>query len=340
MKKFKKVLLLLVVLFSLTGCTKYMQYDGEKKDVVAPETGQRMVENILCKTTKTEETFETIKNEKIKEYQTQLDKNSITQEEFDDKVLKLNEKFSYADTVSCSSFKVTSGGYEGIWTSVFVKPLAFCIVKIGEFTKNYGWAIIITTILIRLVMYPLTKKTAMQSENMKKAQSKLEKLELKYRNRNDQESLMRKNQEMMAIYKEYNINPLSGCLFALIQIPLFFAFYEALYRLPVVFEEKFLGVDLGLTVSTALANGKIYYIIVSILVVLVTYYSFKLNSATNTANEQMKQMKSMTTFSTIMIGIASFTVSLGIALYWIINSGFTIIQNLIVKRSKKNDHIV
>lgn len=145
---------------------------------------------------------------------------------------------------------------------------------------------------------------------------------------------------MMAIYKEHNINPLSGCLFALIQIPLFFAFYEALYRLPVVFEEKFLGVDLGLTVSAALANGKIYYIIVSILVVLVTYYSFKLNSATNTANEQMKQMKSMTTFSTIMIGIASFTVSLGIALYWIINSGFTIIQNLIVKRSKKNDHIV
>ena len=58
MKKFKKVLLLLVVLFSLTGCTKYMQYDGEKKNVVAPETGQRMVENILCKTTKTEETLE------------------------------------------------------------------------------------------------------------------------------------------------------------------------------------------------------------------------------------------------------------------------------------------
>lgn len=340
MNKIKKILLLFVVLFSLTGCTKYMQYDDEKKNVIDNETGQRMVENILCKTDKTISTYERIKNTKIEEYKQQLDENKITEEDYISKLEKINNKFSYEDTVLCSSFKVTSGGYEGIWTSVFVKPLAFCIIKIGELTKNYGWAIIITTILIRLIMYPITLKTAMQSENMKKAQSKLEKLELKYRNRNDQESLMRKNQEMMAIYKEYNINPVSGCIFALIQIPLFFAFYEALYRLPVVFEEKFLGVDLGLTVSTALANGKIYYIIVTLLVVLVTYYSFKLNSATNTANEQMKQMKSMTTFSVIMIGIASFTVSLGIALYWIINSGFTILQNLIVKRSKKNDHII
>lgn len=340
MNKIKKILLLFVVLFSLTGCTKYMQYEDDKKNVIDDQTGQRMVQNILCKTENTVSTFDRIKNIKIDEYKKELEENKITEEDFNSKVEKLNKQFSYENTVSCSSFKVTSGGYEGIWTSVFVKPLAFFIVKIGEFTKNYGWAIIIVTILIRLVMYPLTQKTAMQSENMKKAQSKLEKLESKYRNRNDQESLMRKNQEMMAIYKEYNINPLSSCLFALIQIPLFFAFYEALYRLPVVFEEKFLGVDLGLTVSTALANGKFYYIIVTILVVLVTYYSFKLNSATNTANEQMKQMKSMTTFSTIMIGIASFSVSFGIALYWIINSGFTILQNLMVKRSKKNDHII
>ena len=82
----------------------------------------------------------------------------------------------------------------------------------------------------------------MQSENMKKAQSKLEKLESKYRNRNDQESQMMKAQEMMKIYKDYNINPMAGCLFAFIQIPLFFAFYEALYRLPVILEENFFGI--------------------------------------------------------------------------------------------------
>ena len=70
-----------------------------------------------------------------------------------------------------------------------------------------------------MVTLRLTKKTAMQSENMKLAQPELTKLEKKYKNRNDQESLMMKNQEMLGIYKKYNINPMSGCLFAFIQIP-------------------------------------------------------------------------------------------------------------------------
>jgi len=335
----KKFLVVALVLTSLTGCTKYMRYD-DKKNVVDNSTGQRIVENILCKTDSTEKTYERLKQDKIKEFDKQLEEKSISQEQYDDQIKKLDEQFKIDDIVECSEFTINSGKYEGIWTSVFVKSLAFLIVKIGEVTKNYGWAIVLVTILIRLIMYPVTKKTAMQSENMKKAQSKLEKLEMKYRNRNDQEALMLKNQEMLKIYKEYNINPLSGCLFAFIQIPLFFAFYEALYRLPVVLEENFLGVNLGLTVSTALANGKFYYLIAVILVVLVTYFSFKLNSTANITNDQQKQMKMMTIFAVFMIGTAAFSVSLGIALYWIINSSFTIIQNLLVKRRKKNDNII
>lgn len=66
MKKFKKVLLLLVVLFSLTGCTKYMQYDSEKKDVVAPETGQRMVENIYVRLQKQKKHLRQLKMKKLK----------------------------------------------------------------------------------------------------------------------------------------------------------------------------------------------------------------------------------------------------------------------------------
>lgn len=80
-------------------------------------------------------------------------------------------------------------------------------------------------------MYPITKKSAMQSENLKKAQNDLQKLEKKYAGKQDQESMMQKSQEMMLIYKKYNINPMSGCIFALIQIPLFFAFYEAMNRI-------------------------------------------------------------------------------------------------------------
>ena len=336
MTKLKKILLVLLVIVLSTGCTQYKTYND--KPVSVTSTGQKVVDNILCKTEETEKQYNDLKNNYIEDLNVQLQQATITQEEYDTKVNELNEIFNIDDVTYCSEFKIFEGN-DGLWTTLFVKTLAWVIIKIGTFTKNFGWAIILVTILIRLALYPVTKKTAMQSENMKKAQGKLEKLEEKYRNRSDQESQMMKAQEMMKIYKDYNINPMSGCLFAFIQIPLFFAFYEALYRLPVVLEENFFGINLGITPSVAFANGQYYYIIFILLVIIATYFSFKLNSSTNPAGEQAKQMKMMSNISIIMISIASISISTGIALYWIVNSTFTIIQNLLVKRSSKNDHI-
>lgn len=336
MNKLKKISIILLLFFLTTGCTKYKTYN--KEPVTISETGQKVVENILCKTDETIIQYEKLKETRINEISLKLQNSEISQEEYDNEINKINEAFNLENTSSCNEFKIFSGN-DGLWTTLFVKTLAWLIIKIGTFTKNYGWAIIIVTLLIRLFLYPITKKTAMQSENMKKAQSKLEKLEMKYRNRNDQESQMMKAQEMMKIYKDYNINPMSGCLFAFIQIPLFFAFYEALYRLPVVLEENFFFINLGITPITAIKNGQFYYIIFIVLVILATYFSFKLNSSINPTGEQAKQMKMMSNISLIMISIASFSISTGIALYWIVNSSFTIVQNLLVKRSAKNDHI-
>ena len=234
----------------------------------------------------------------------------------------------------CSKLSLNNTKYDGIWTTVFVKPLAIIIVKVGELTKNYGLSILLITIIIRLILYPITKKTAMQSENMKNAKPELDKLEKKYENKTSQDDLMRKSQEMMMIYKKYNINPMTGCLFSLIQIPLFFAFFEAMNRLPAIFEENFLGLELGTSPLIGLQNGHYYYLILVVLVVLATYFSFKLNSTASMTPEAEKQMKMMSNFSIIFIGIASISMSAGIELYWIANSTFTIIQNLIVKRGK------
>lgn len=337
MNKKKKIVLVLLAMVLLTGCTKYKTYD--KKPVTISSTGQRVVENILCKTEETISQYEDLKKQELDKLNEKLNNQEISQEEFDNKVKDVEENFSIPDVPMCSDFTIVGGNDNGLWVTVFVKTLSWLIIKIGTVTKNYGWAIILVTLLIRLALYPLTKKTAMQSENMQAAKSKLDKLENKYRNRNDQESQMMKAQEMMKIYKDYNISPMSGCLFALIQIPLFFAFYEALYRLPVVLEENFFGINLGLTPGTAILSGKWYYIIFIILVIAATYFSFKLNSTAAPVGEQQKQMKMMTNFSVIMISIASITISSGIALYWIVNSSFTIVQNLLVKRRKKNANI-
>ena len=137
----------------------------------------------------------------------------------------------------------------------------------------------------------------------------------------------------LLIYKKNNISPMSGCLFGFIQLPLFMAFYEALYRLPAIFEGKFLVYDLGLTPLIAIQSGKWYYMILVVLVFVVTFYSFKLNTGASMSKEQESSMKMMRNITLVMIGTASLSVSTAISLYWITNSTFTIIQNLIVKRS-------
>ena len=304
-----KILATAFVAISLTGCTKILK-DG-KQPVQNPETGQNLVQNILCQP----------------EEQTTID-------------IYKEHNIDLEKLPKCKNYKITSNGYEGLWTTLFVKPIATLIIIIGELVKNYGFAVIILTLAIRTVLYPVTKKTAMQSENMKKAQPKLQKLEKKYQGKTDQESMMQKSQEMMLIYKENNINPLSGCLFSIIQIPLFFAFYEALNRLPAIFEENFIGFQLGTSPLTALKSGNWLYIIFPILVAAATFFSFKLNSTASMNEEQAKQMKMMMNISVIFISIASFTMSTGIELYWIFNSGFTVIQNLLVKWRKKNANII
>ncbi len=304
----KKTIVFLSLLIScmfLTGCTSYVK-DEDNKIVKNETTGQNLVENILCRP----ESKEILKSYK----------------EHDLDISKLPK---------CSKFKVTSGGYEGVWTSVFVKPLAWFILLITKIVKNSGLAIIVATLTIRLLMMPLTRKAAMQSENLQKVKPEMDKLEKKYANKTDQESMMMKSQELMMLYKKYDINPLSGCLFSFIQLPLFMAFYESLYRLPAVFEGNLGPFDLGISPLVAMGNGSYQYLILVALVFFVTFYSFKLNSGASMSPEQEAQMKMMRNMSLVMIGTAAFSISSAISFYWITNSSFTIFQNLYVKKVAK-----
>lgn len=337
MKNKKILILFLVILLSLTGCTKQLK-DAEDKVVENKKTGQVLPSNILCKPTKDIYNIyvETNKDKKAS-YKKEYKAGDLSKNDYKEKVKKVEQ---YEKKLSklpvCKNLKITSGEYEGIWTSFFVKPLAWVIVQVGNLCKNYGVAVILITLLIRFILCPVTLKTAKQSENLKKAQPELNKLERKYKGKDDQASMVAKSQEMMAIYKKYNINPMSGCLFGFIQIPLFFAFYESLSRLPAIFEDKLFTFELSTTPIMGLQNSNYLYLILPILVLLVTYLSFK-NTNASSSSEQEKQMKIMLKVMTFVIFFTSFTMSTAIVLYWITNSGFTVIQNLIVKRSKKND---
>ena len=304
-KNYKKIFILVIaVLLLTTGCTKTLK-DSNKKVVTNPETGQSLTKNILCQPTNTKT---------IKVYED----NGVN-------IKKLPK---------CSKFQITSGGYEGLWDSIFVKPLAFVILWFNNYVKSAGLALIITSLIIRLIAYPLTRKTAMQSELLKEAQPELNKLEKKYEGKNDQESVMKKSQEMSMIYKKYNINPVSGCIFAFIQLPLFIAFLEAINRVPALFEDKFLGFQLGTTPQVGLiSHGNFLYLILIILVGVTTYFSFKMNQTTQ--QESTSPMKNMSLIMTIMILVMGFFMTSALCIYWITTNVFTIIQNLLVKRRKK-----
>jgi YidC/Oxa1 family membrane protein insertase len=305
MTKKIKILFLILLLFSITGCTKIMKSE-DNKIVVYNKTGQSLTENILCRP-------------KEKDVLELYEKNKKD-------ISKLPE---------CKNFNVTDGGYEGLWTSVFVKPLAWIIIKLGNLVGNYGLSLILVTLLIRFVLYPFTKGTTLQSEGLKKAAPELQALEAKYKNKTVQEDMMRKSQEMMEIYKKYKINPLSSCLFAFLQLPLFFAFLEAINRVPAIFEGKLLFFQLGTTPLVALGKGHFEYIILVVLLIGVTYFSFKVNKMAATSADSQKQMEWMNKFMIFFIGITSFTLSTAIGFYWITSSLFTVIQSILVRRAKK-----
>lgn len=300
----KKILILFLVLFTLSGCTKRFNV------VINEEKNQQKsyVSNILCKP-ETKELVDIYKN--------------------NDKKLLIK----YEDLPNCNKLKINSGGYEGLWTSLFVKPLAWIIVKVGLIVKNYGLAIMIVGLILRLLMFPISKKSANMNINMQKAQKDLDKLEKKYKGREDRDSMMAKSQEMMLIYKKYDINPFSSCLFAFLQLPIFFAFLEAVYRVPAFFEKNFLVFNLGTTPLEGIKAGNYWYIILVVLIILATVFSFKnMNMSTN--KEQAKQMKMMTTFMIVFISFVSFGLPTSIALYWIVSNGFTVVQNLLLKKGK------
>jgi len=363
MKKKMKYGLLLLLLVITTGCTTYLK-GNDGKPVTNPTTGQSLADNILCRPTdeetiklyednnfdlsklpycvcKSDKVVEKVKiNKEEKEETTEENKDVKEDKKEEVKEESTEETVEYEEKeVDCEEFKITSGSYDGLWTTIFVKPLAWVILFFGKLTTKFGLGLIITSILIRLVVYPLTKKSTVQAENMKKIQPELQKIEKKYANKDqkDREVMMMKSQEMMALYKKHNISPMAGCLPALLQLPLFIAFLDAINRVPAIFEEKFLFFHLGTTPKVGIVDGNWWYIVLTVLVAVTTY--FALNKASNNANtvenDMAKQTKMMTNVFTILIIVMSVFMSSALNIYWIVSNLCTLLQNLIVKRSMK-----
>ena len=223
------------------------------------------------------------------------------------------------------------------WFYFFTKPLFFIIDYFFKLTGNFGWAIVIITALIRLIFFPLANYSFKSMAKMKILQPEM--VRLKELHKDDKVKLQ---QETMALYKREKVNPVSGCLPVLIQIPFFFAIYKMLYVTLEMRHQPFFGwiKDLSERDPTSIFNlfGLIpwdppTFLMIGawpILMGLSMYLQQKLNP-TPPDPIQAKIFMFFPLFLTIIL--APFPS--GLVVYWTVNNILTITQQwIIMKRTK------
>ena len=224
---------------------------------------------------------------------------------------------------------------------------------------NYGVAIIIFTIIVRIFLLPLNIKQQKSMLRMKAINPLLSKLQAKYKD--DKEKL---NQETMKLYKEYNVNPMAGCLPLLIQLPILFALIRVIYdparflfgadttgirdisekfSLAVEYGLKptFLGIDLIKTPSFFLINTLWIF---PLLATAATYLSGKITQNTqgtpaSADDSAAKTSNMMSTIFPIMTLFFTFQMPVAASFYWFISSAIQIAQTFVLNKVIKVDDI-
>jgi YidC/Oxa1 family membrane protein insertase len=199
---------------------------------------------------------------------------------------------------------------------------------------NWGMAIVLMTLIIYVILFPLSVKQMKSMKEMQVLQPKMEQLRKTYAN--DTKKL---NEEMMKLYKEHKVNPLGGCLPMILQIPIFIALYQVLSRSIALKGASFLWIkDLSepdrlfrLPVTVPFIGE--YFNILPILMALGMFVQQKM-SAVNTAGQAAEQQKMMMTFIPIFMGIMFYNVPSGLVMYWFLNSTLMLLYQIKVMKSK------
>ncbi|HUU50666.1 MAG TPA: membrane protein insertase YidC [Nitrospinota bacterium] len=200
------------------------------------------------------------------------------------------------------------------WFSFLSLPLLVALRFLNGLIGNYGFAIIILTILIKIVFYPLTEKSFKSMQAMQKIQPKMKALQEIYKN--DKQRL---NQEIMSLYKQNKVNPAGGCLPMLIQVPIFIALYEVLLYSIDVRQTPFI-----LWINDLSAKDPYY--VFPILMGISMYVQQKM---TPTAGDP--RYAQIMNFMPIVFTFMFLNFPVGLVIYWLVNNLLTIFQQYIIK---------
>lgn len=234
----------------------------------------------------------------------------------------------------------------------FTNVLLFIYSTLGQ---NFGLAIIVFTILVRLATYPLNASQIKSSKAMQELQSdpKWQQIQKKYKD--DREKL---SQEQMKLYQEKGINPLGSCLPTVIQFPIIIALYWSVTRalaatpiellnfargiaLPNVAEliplnSHFLWMDLGQPERLFLPFLPFGIPVLAILVMITSYLQSKMITPTSQDGQGAQMGRTMALTMPLMMGYISYIYSAGLALYFVTGNLITMLQYVLMGRAKKS----
>lgn len=198
----------------------------------------------------------------------------------------------------------------------FAKPLFLLLEWLFGIFKNWGWAIIGLTLIVRIVLYPLTYKGMVSMQRLKDLTPKMKEIQTKYKGDAQKMQL-----HMMELYKKHKVNPMGGCLPLLLQIPVFFAIYRVLYNAVELKDAEWL-----LWIKDLSAMDP--YFILPILMGGSMYLQQHLSPTTFNDPMQEKIFK----FLPLVFTIFLITFPAGLMLYWTVNNIFSILQQFIINK--------
>lgn len=213
------------------------------------------------------------------------------------------------DTIQTEDLK--EGGF---FQRFFVYPMSWALNLFADLLfGEYGLSILVMTIIVRLLVLPLNLKQYRSSKAMQRIQPELQAIQKKYKN--DQQKLQ---EETMKLFQKHNVNPLSGCLPLLVQMPILIALYYAIMYNPDIRTHTFLWMDLGV---------KDPYYILPILAAITTFVQQKIISMYTPPNPQMRMIM-------MIFPVMIFTISMGLPaalpLYWVYGNIFSIVQTYFI----------
>ena len=220
------------------------------------------------------------------------------------------------------------------WFYFITKPMFLLLDWLNGFIGNFGLAILAATVLIKLAFFPLANKAYKSMSGMKKLQPEMVKLRERYK-----DDRVKQQQELMALYKKEKINPMSGCLPIVIQIPVFFALYKVLFVTIEMRHQPFFGwiQDLSAPDPTSLFNlfGLIPWDPPSLLMIggwplvmgLTMFIQMRLNPAPPDPIQQ-QIFNWMPLFFTFLL--AQFAA--GLVIYWAWNNALSVLQQYVIMR--------